>query len=94
MLPSCRRCQRRHHYGLRTDSMRSSFLIDGPDLDRTPRTKFRRDGRCDSHDLGRRTSKRKPVGPGERSLSDPAFADGSVRRLAPQGRVAETLVLG
>lgn len=43
---------------------------------------------------GRRASKRKTVGPGNASLSDAAFADGSVRRLAPLGRAAETLVLG
>ena len=35
-----------------------------------------------------------PSVPGNARLSDAAFADGSVRRLAPQGRVAETLVLG
>jgi hypothetical protein len=38
--------------------------------------------------------KERPSVPGNACLIDAAFTDGSVRRLAPQGRVAETLVLG
>jgi hypothetical protein len=61
-----RRCQRRHPYGLRMSAMRGAFPIDGPGPRSDESQKFRRDGRCESHDLGRRTSKRKTVGPGER----------------------------
>src|SRR6266481_3969992 len=93
ILSTCRWCQRRHPYGLRTSAMRSPFRS-------TAQASIGRIGSSVAMVAGNPTTSdaelqnERPSVPGNAPLSDPAFTDGSVRRLAPQGRVAETLVLG